>query len=70
MGVTAFPEKTILKECKTVLQYVYTPQGIRYTLKAVRDDVKWQMTAAMIHPINGVSMLEQYNINTGETKTL
>lgn len=59
-----------INEEVTVLQYVYTPQGIRYTLKAVRDDVKWQVTAAMIHPINGVSKIEQYNVNTGETKTL
>jgi len=59
-----------INEEVTVLQYVYTPQGIRYTLKAVRDDVKWQVTASMIHPINGVSKTEQYNVNTGETKTL
>jgi len=59
-----------VNEEATVLQYVYTPQGILYTLKTERDDIKWQVTAAMIHPINGVSMLEQYNINTGETKTL
>ncbi|MGR9052687.1 MAG: hypothetical protein ACU84J_08565 [Gammaproteobacteria bacterium] len=57
-----------INEEVTVLNYVYTPQGIRYTLKAARDDVKWQVTAAMIHPINGVSKLEQYNINTGDTK--
>jgi hypothetical protein len=54
----------------TVLQYVYTPQGIRYTLKSERDDIKWQVTAAMIRSINGISKLEQYNINTGEIKEL
>jgi DEAD/DEAH box helicase domain-containing protein len=58
-----------INEEVTVLSYVYTPQGIRYTLKGVRDDVKWQVTAAMIRPINGVSKLEQYNINTGDTKS-
>jgi len=58
-----------INEEVTVLHYVYTPQGIRYTLKAARDDVKWQVTAAMIHPINGVSKLEQYNINTGDTRS-
>jgi len=49
---------------------VYIPQGIRYTLKAMRDDVKWQVTSSMIHTINDVSKLEQYNINTGETPLL
>lgn len=53
-----------------VLGYLYTPNGIRYTLKAAQDDVKWQVCASMIHPINGVTKVEQYNINTGETKEI
>ena len=53
----------------TVLRYLYTPQGIRYTLKAQREDVQWLVSAAMIHPIHGITKLEQYNINTGETRS-
>ena len=48
------PGYSFVNEEVTVLQYLYTPQGIRYTLKAVRDDVKWQVTFSMIHPINSV----------------
>ncbi len=59
-----------INEEVTVLQYLYTPQGIRYTLKALREGVNWQVSAAMIHPINGVTELKRYNINTGETSAL
>ena len=57
-----------INEEVTVLRYIYTPQGIRYTLRAAKADVQWQVSATMIHPINGVTMLEEYNINTGETR--
>jgi DEAD/DEAH box helicase domain-containing protein len=52
----------------TVLRYLYTPQGIRYTLQSDRKGVTWQVTAAMIHPQPGATQYEQYNINTGETR--
>lgn len=52
----------------TVLRYIYTPQGIRYTLRAAKEGVQWQVSATMIRPINGVTMLEEYNVNTGETR--
>lgn len=59
-----------INEEVTVLKYLYTPQGIRYGLKPLRQGVTWQVTAAMIHPINGVTKLERYNINTGESASL
>ncbi|BCT66583.1 hypothetical protein [Nitrosospira sp. NRS527] len=59
-----------INEEVTVLKYLYTPQGIRYSLKALREGVNWQVTAAMVHPINGVTKLERYNINTGESASL
>lgn len=59
-----------INEDVLVVRYVFTPQGIRYTLKAARDDVQWQVSAVMIHPIHGVTKLEQYNVNTGETRDL
>lgn len=59
-----------INEEVTVLKYLYTPQGIRYSLKPSREGVKWQVTAAMVHPIHGVTKLERYNINTGETADL
>lgn len=55
-----------INEEVTVLQYLYTPQGLRYTLKSTRQGVNWQVSASMIHPINGVTVLERYNVNTGE----
>jgi DEAD/DEAH box helicase domain-containing protein len=61
-GVSHINEEVI------VLGYLYTPQGIRYKLRHPRDGVQWQVTASMIHPINGNTQLEQYNINTGETR--
>lgn len=51
-----------------VLSYLFTPQGISYKLKHPKDGILWQVTANMIHPINGVTQLEQYNINTGEVR--
>ncbi|MEI7869360.1 MAG: DEAD/DEAH box helicase [Candidatus Methylumidiphilus sp.] len=57
-----------INEEVTVLRYIYTPQGIRYTLKATHIGLNWQVCANMIHPINGVTKLEKYNINTGEVK--
>ncbi len=39
-------------------------------MPTISDNVKWQVTATMIHSINGASKLEQYNINTGDTKTI
>ncbi|MEP6880029.1 MAG: helicase-related protein, partial [Nitrosospira sp.] len=59
-----------INEEVTVLKYLYTPHGIRYSLKASREGVNWQVTAAMVHPIHGVTKLERYNINTGETADL
>jgi DEAD/DEAH box helicase domain-containing protein len=53
-----------------VLHHLYTPQGIRYTLKVPKEGVQWLVSAAMIHPINGLTRLEQYNVNTGETRPL
>lgn len=50
--------------------YLYTPQGIRYKLQHPIDDVQWQVTANMIHPINGITLIEQYNINTGEIRQI
>ena len=57
-----------INEEVTVLGYVYTPQGIRYKLKPKQDDVTWLVCAKMIHPINGVTNFEKYNVNTGETE--
>lgn len=50
----------------TVLRYLYTPQGIRYTLKAAKEGVQWQVSASMIRPIHGVTQYERYNVHTGE----
>jgi len=58
-----------IKEEVIVEGYLYTPQGIRYRLRHPKDGVQWQVTANMIHPING-SLIEQYNINTGETRPM
>lgn len=57
-----------INEEVTVLRYIYTPQGIRYTLRAAKEGVQWQVSATMIRPINGVTLLEEYNVNTGETR--
>lgn len=56
-----------VKEEVIVEGYIYTPQGIRYKLRHPKGGVQWQVTASMIHPING-SITEQYNVNTGETR--
>lgn len=58
-----------IKEEVIIEGYLYTPQGIRYKLRHPKDRVQWQVTANMIHPING-SLIEQYNINTGETRPM
>lgn len=57
-----------INEEVTVLGYVYTPQGIRYSLESPRAGVAWQVTASMIHPIHGITKMEQYNLNTGDIK--
>ncbi len=57
-----------INEEVTVLGYLYTPQGIRYSLKTDDVTVKRQVGAQMLQPIHGVTALEQYNINTGETR--
>lgn len=59
-----------INEEVTVVRYLYTPQGIRYTLKAQRADVEWHVSASMIHPIYGMTRTERYNLNTGETQAL
>jgi len=51
-----------------VLGYLFTPQGITYKLRHPQDGIQWQVAANMIHPISGVTQLEQYNINTGEVR--
>lgn len=53
----------------TVLRYLYTPQGIRYVLQAPRAGVEWSVLASMVRPIPGITKLEQYNVNTGETRS-
>lgn len=50
--------------------YLYTPQGIRYKLMHPKVGVQWQVTANMIHPINGITQLVQYNVNTGEVRSI
>ncbi len=50
--------------------YLYTPHGIRYRLMHPRDGVQWQVTANIIHPIHGITQLEQYNVNTGEVRSI
>ncbi len=57
-----------INEDVTVLNYIYTPSGIRYSLKSPRIGVVWQVIGTMIHPINGVTKLEKYNVNTGDKK--
>jgi DEAD/DEAH box helicase domain-containing protein len=52
----------------TILRYVYTPQGIRYTLKAPRVGVDWSVLGSMVRPVPGMTKLEEYNVNTGETR--
>ncbi len=59
-----------INEEVTVLRYIYTPQGIRYTLKPPINGTEWQVSAAMIHPISGLTKMEEYNVNTGETRPL
>ncbi len=59
-----------INEDVIVLNFIYTPTGIRYNLKSSRDDITWQVIASMIHPINGITKCLKYNINTGETQDL
>jgi hypothetical protein len=57
-----------INEEVTVLRYIYTPQGIRYTLRAANQGIQWQVSATMLRSINGVTMLDEYNVNSGETR--
>jgi len=59
-----------INEDVIVLNFIYTPTGIRYTLQSSRKDITWQVIASMIHPINGQTKCLRYNINTGETKDI
>ena len=59
-----------INEDVIVLNFLYTPTGIRYNLKSSRDDITWQVIASMIHPVNGITKCIRYNINTGETEVL
>ena len=58
-----------INEEVTVLRYVFTPEGIKYFLKA-KANATWQVKHEIIRPIPGVTQLEQYNVNTGEKITL
>jgi hypothetical protein len=53
-----------------VLGYIFTPQGIRYRLKTPDNAAQWQVSAKLISPIPGKTLVEKYNINTGETRPL
>lgn len=53
-----------------VLGYLFTPQGITYKLRHPKDGVQWQVAANMIHPVNGVTQCEQYNVNSGEVRLI
>ena len=57
-----------LYEEVVVLGYVYTPQGLRYRLKHQDPGVNWMVAAQCIQPVNGKTALEQYNIDTGDTR--
>lgn len=52
----------------TVLAYRYTPHGLLYSL--AHPSALWQVAADAVIPIHGVTVLEQVNLTTGETRPL
>ena len=48
--------------------YRYTPQGLMYELVSRRPGRRWLVTADAISPLNGDSLMVQYNVMTGESK--
>lgn len=54
----------------TVLAYRYTPHGLLYGLEHPQPGTLWQVAAEAVIPIHGVTVMEQVNLTTGETRPL
>ena len=54
----------------TVLGYRYTPQGLLCSLAHPEPRTLWQVAAEAVFPIHGVTVMEQLNLMTGETRPL
>ncbi len=54
----------------TVLAYRYTPLGLLYSLAHPQAETLWQVAAEAVIPIHGVTVMEQVNLTTGETRLL
>ncbi len=52
----------------TVLSYRYTPQGIVYSLEPERGEARWSVPSSLITPYHGTTLVERYNLVTGETQ--
>jgi hypothetical protein len=53
----------------TVVSFRYTPRGALYDLVPEQPGVRWQVAAATVQPIHGVTRTVRTNLVTGETVT-
>lgn len=69
-GETAVYQNAAQSAEVQVIKHLFTPTGLKYRLKHVKDTVEWTVNASALQPINGQTRLLRYNLETGEEESI